>query len=251
MAILRVDDFSATADVLGMVKQIRYSKADQMLCIEATSADEAVAILGQLSIGKVTGLTAETTPAGEQELVATAFETTEAAQPAAPAPEPQPAPKAKAPAPQPAPPAEAAPPAKEEPKPAKAEKAAAPTEKRPAKRKPRKQRKLADDIASTPEPAAEPAPAPEPAPTPAPVEKSADPAPAPSNGAGSNGISEDLRQAKKMRDVISIIFDEGGKDVDSILSRCREIQPHIPVLARVRNLDDRVRRAIEVMGIIE
>lgn len=71
--------------------------------------------------------------------------------------------------------------------------------------------------------------------------------PSGSNGNGGNGA---LMKANKLRDVLIYLLEHGNcQTADSLVSACKDLKDSVPVLQRVADLDDRVRRAAEVLGV--
>lgn len=292
MAILRVEEFTATADVLGLVKRVRYSKGDGELAIEATSADEAVSILAKLAVGRVEGLTAKATPEGEAVLVRTAFkeEAQQEVRQQAPPPPPPPTNVVDVPDEEPAPQAEAVEP--DEPdgvdddgdeEPAPQAKAQAPAKKRSRRKKPVEAPAKVEPAPQVEAPVPQPEPvaaapakatpatsvqadveamaAAEPQAAPAggngaqatsllpTAPEPAAPPPAPAAATGNGGMEPELLDAKKIRDVVNYWWEKGITKPDDIVARCLAVKDDVKVLARIRNVEERVRRAITVMGL--
>lgn len=259
MAILRVKSLVATAEIAGLVREVGYDGETKRLWVEALNADEAVELLknmGRASRQLTQGTTANETAvveqlAGQTDEPPVAKETPKpvAKEPPKPKMEPKPARKSapkKAAAPTPPPQEEASgdedldedlddmvgdddqgdddvQEAAAEPEP---EAKVAPK----ASRKPVKSATVQDDIEAKDEAPAEP-----------------EPTAAPSGG---NGISQELLGAKKLRDIVSILYDEGFKTPDAMVARCQEIAPKLPVIKRIKNLDERITRAMEVMDML-
>jgi hypothetical protein len=158
------------------------------------------------------------------------------------------------------------PPKAADPEPPKAETKATPKKAEPAKRRPG--RPKAGDIrgdmeaakdptatvgqaellakAAPPESEPEPIPAAKPASAPA---TALEPEPKATAPAGGNGVPEEVLAAKKLRDVVSYWYDSGVTDADEIVARCVAVKDKVEVLRRMRNVEDRVRRAIDVLGL--
>ena len=78
-----------------------------------------------------------------------------------------------------------------------------------------------------------------------------DPQPAEETAApAQDGLPPELVGAKQLRHIVSYFYDNGiATTVDAIVERCAEHQADVPVLARIKNLEDRVRRACSVLDI--
>jgi len=92
-----------------------------------------------------------------------------------------------------------------------------------------------------PQPAQE-APGPKPPADPVPVN-------APIAAKGVADIPLAVLNAPKLRDVLVYLSESGLKSADDLVKKCMEFQPHVACLTRIANLEDRVRRALEVMGL--
>jgi hypothetical protein len=255
MAMLRVTGFQATAEIRGTVKNVGYDGAIRRLWIDALDADEAVVLIAAL--GGAPGHVVGAMPQGEQEVVMAAAAPAAAARAMAVLHTGEP--KVETVVVPAAVPASATPPAPAE-QPSAAEVKSA--RKPPARRRgagtaatvqddvgamAKSEPEPADDFSLSASPVVEqPAPPPvhsDPAPAPAPAP--AVPVAAPSTG----GVPRELTEAKKIRDVVAYFYDSGIRDPEEIVRRCLEVKDDIQVLARIRNADERVRRAITVMGL--
>jgi outer membrane biosynthesis protein TonB len=236
MAILRVKSLVATAEIAGLVREVGYDCETKRLWVEALNADEAMELLKQM--GRASKQLTQGTTANETAVVEGLAGQTE---------DP--------------------PPAKE---PAKTETKAKPVRKSEPKKEPAKKRSAPKKAAEEPEPPAAEEPAPEPEakaeakPARKPVKSATvqddieakeeapeEPEPSPKAETSSgNGISQELLGAKKLRDIVSILYDEGFKTPEDMVARCQEIAPKLPVIKRIKNLDERITRAMEVMDML-
>jgi hypothetical protein len=74
-------------------------------------------------------------------------------------------------------------------------------------------------------------------------------APTPGNG-GSEGLVAALADAAKLRDVVVYLHEKHGcKSARDVLALCTSLRERVPVLARITNLDERVLRTAELLGI--
>lgn len=70
--------------------------------------------------------------------------------------------------------------------------------------------------------------------------------------AAANGsIVESLAGAKKLRDIVGILFDAGYTEVPQIVKACEAHQEQLPLLRRMTNLPERIERVAERLGIGE
>ena len=63
-------------------------------------------------------------------------------------------------------------------------------------------------------------------------------------------IIAELSKASKLREVLTKLVELGYSDLDKIISVCMKVQADVPVLAKVQNLEDRIRRSAEVLGLV-
>lgn len=83
------------------------------------------------------------------------------------------------------------------------------------------------------------------------VPAKADP-PVATNGHSANGSSEvpeELLKAAKLRDVLVYLLEHGCLTSDDLVQRCKSVKDHVPVLQRITDLDDRVKRAAAALGV--
>jgi outer membrane biosynthesis protein TonB len=236
MAILRIKAVKATAEVAGLVRDVGYDDETKRLWIEALNADEAMELLKHL--GRATKqLTMGATPNEEAvvEKLTTqgsdeGAKTTTGDEPVEP-PQTTVAKKRRSRKKKAEPETEAA----------GSETKAEPAKKAKAPRAPVKSATVQDDIEGdeTPEPVEATT-----------TESASDDVP--DNGAGGNGaeVSSELLGAKKLRDIVSILYDEGFKTQEAMVEKCVAVAPKLPVLKRVKNLEERVTRAMDVMGML-
>lgn len=72
----------------------------------------------------------------------------------------------------------------------------------------------------------------------------------PANGSGVVAIADALLKAPKLRDVLTYLLEYGNcKTVEDLLAACRGLKSQIPMLDRIPDLDDRVRRAAVAFGV--
>lgn len=62
-------------------------------------------------------------------------------------------------------------------------------------------------------------------------------------------IPEAVLKTDKLRDVLLWAYDSGATSTEAIIQKCKELTPKIPLLGRVSNLEDRVKRAVTVLGL--
>lgn len=279
MTIQTITTFEGTAEVGANVRPFRYDSAARELTIGDLDADQAVLLLRAIGRGEST--VAPGIGTGQDEVVVAAAAKAAADRAGAPAAssservkvggpdhgKPASSSDAKAagrteakpadpPAEKPAdPPAETKAPAKPAaPAPAPAE-TKAPAKKRGSSKAPAKGANVRDDMSVAADPEATEAPPVETAPektaakapeTPQDAPKAAPPT---EGSSGGNGLPEELVGAKKLRDVVSYFFDSGITDPEEIVARCVEVKDGVKVLARIKNVEDRVRRALDVLGL--
>jgi hypothetical protein len=68
-----------------------------------------------------------------------------------------------------------------------------------------------------------------------------------SSSRSSVDVPDELKAAKKLKDVLNWIIDQGISDKEEIKAKCAELRPHVPVLQRISDIDSRVERTLEVM----
>ena len=64
---------------------------------------------------------------------------------------------------------------------------------------------------------------------------------------GAGDVPEELVAAKSVRAVLEHLMESGITDVEELKSECRRIQAHVPVLARIEDLNGRIDRTVAVM----
>lgn len=82
-----------------------------------------------------------------------------------------------------------------------------------------------------------------PEPAPAAPEPEAPRAAPPADGA----VPSELLSARKLRDVLAYFIEQGTTDEDGLVSECERMKGQVPVLGRIANLNERVKRTLEVM----
>lgn len=114
--------------------------------------------------------------------------------------------------------------------------------------------------APTPEPTAqadEPQAAAEPTPAPAPEKKAKSKTTAVMVEPGAEGINipavqhlpESVKNASSMREILTYFADNGVTDVDTMIKACTAVRGQVAILQKVPDVDSRVRRAAEVLGL--
>lgn len=239
MAIQRVTSFTATADINGLIREVGYDADEKRVWIGAMDADEAVELLR--AMGKGAHAMAEGMPENEQVIIAAA---------AAPAASERAGCKDVPPA---EPPLQVKSPrkaTKAEPEKAEPEKKTAPAKKRGTSKP-----NIKDDVEDPVEAHAPPdeLPASDPDQGALALDGESGEEASGDNGVpGGNGMSDDLKNARKLRDVVGAIYDEGHTTKAAIIARAREIQNDHPVLSRIKaTLEERVEKAMGVLGITE
>lgn len=104
------------------------------------------------------------------------------------------------------------------------------------------------------EPAADPEPEPEkPKPEPKKTESKKNGAAEKPASTGAAALSVDLPDAIKntssMRDLLTYLADNGCKDIETMVATCISLKATVPILGKVPDVDTRVRRATEVLGL--
>lgn len=59
---------------------------------------------------------------------------------------------------------------------------------------------------------------------------------------------EILKTASTLRAVLEHLFEHGATDADALVETCVSLKDQVPVLGRVANLPERIKRALAVMG---
>jgi len=57
-----------------------------------------------------------------------------------------------------------------------------------------------------------------------------------------------LQNARRLREVVQHILDQGFEDQDEIVAVCEEIKDEVPLLQRVQNIPDRVGKAYNMLS---
>lgn len=250
MTIQRIDSFTGTAEVGSTVRPFRFDGESRELTIGELDADQAVMLLR--AIGRGNGTVAEGIALGHDEVVMAAAAKAASDRAEAPAASSERVKVGGADHGKPAA-AKAAPKAPEKDEPEAEAKAPA---KAPAKKRgSSKPANVRDDMNVAADPEATEAP---------PVEAAAEkPAAKGAKGAqdapkakpkaeapaDDGELPEELSGAKKLRDVVSYFYDSGITDPEEIVARCVAVKDGVKVLARIKNVEDRVRRALDVLGL--
>lgn len=61
------------------------------------------------------------------------------------------------------------------------------------------------------------------------------------------GVPEKIMTATRLRAVLGYMLDHGFETEEDIIQECKRIQFEVPVMARVVNLEERIRRTLQVM----
>ncbi len=212
MTVFNLKGFEAEAEVLGQLREVRYSGGG--LTIREVDLETAKAIVDKLSTGlEVVGLDGETQVHGYA---------AEEGPPQLQAPPPPP------------------------PAPAKVEKKAMAKKAEPAKKKQAAAKAKAKPAAKEEPRKVGPAPvaqetAPEPEPEPAPEDNVV---PLRDDG-DSDDLVAQLAKKGKLIDVVAALKDAGFDDADKLIAKCEEIKDKVPVLKRIPSIPDRVKRVWE------
>ncbi len=121
------------------------------------------------------------------------------------------------------------------------------TAKPKAETKPAETKAAADPVPenTTPEPAKE-EPAKEAAPKPAP-KKAAKEEPAPAGNAPE--LPDNIKNTNSMRDLLTYLAEHGVDSADAMVATCTVLKKDVPILSKVPNVDERVRRALDVLAL--
>lgn len=114
-------------------------------------------------------------------------------------------------------------------------------EKSKAERKPKAEPEVAAPAVEVPQ--ADPPKATAIEPTPSPVTKTESPTP--------GDLPEEIRKAVRIRDVLSHFVRQGARTFEEAWPKLREVQSQIPALANNSSLEERARRAWEVMDLAD
>lgn len=60
-------------------------------------------------------------------------------------------------------------------------------------------------------------------------------------------VDPKLISAKKLKDVLAVLMDQGITDVEDLKAECARLKEVVPVLSRIAELDARIDRTLEVM----
>lgn len=62
-----------------------------------------------------------------------------------------------------------------------------------------------------------------------------------------SGLPDNVRNTTSMRDLLTYLAEHGVDSMDAMVATCVTIQKEVPILAKVPKVDERVRRACEVL----
>lgn len=79
---------------------------------------------------------------------------------------------------------------------------------------------------------------------PAPAEKAA-----PVDVGGQPGLPDHIRGTNSMRDLLTYLVEHGADSADAVVASCVALKKEVPILTKVPNVEDRVRRALEVLDL--
>jgi hypothetical protein len=68
---------------------------------------------------------------------------------------------------------------------------------------------------------------------------------------GDSDLPDNVRNATRIRDVISYFVKRGAKTFEEVLPELKRAQPHVPTLSSVSDLEGRAKRAWEVMDLAD
>ncbi len=113
--------------------------------------------------------------------------------------------------------------------------------------------------AKKPEPAADDAPvqgkgedaAAEAKPEPKPAEKKATTKAKPEPAAEGNApeLPDNIKNTNSMRDLLTYLSEHGVDSVDAMVAACVVLKKDVPILSKVPNVEERVRRALDVLAL--
>lgn len=123
------------------------------------------------------------------------------------------------------------------------------TAKPKAETKPAETKAAADPVPenATPEPAKE-EPVKEAAPKPA-AKKAAKEEPAPAPAGNAPELPENIKNTNSMRDLLTYLAEHGVDSADAMVATCTVLKKDVPILSKVPNVDERVRRALDVLAL--
>jgi hypothetical protein len=99
------------------------------------------------------------------------------------------------------------------------------------------------------EPKAEAAPEPKPAKEePKAVTKAAKAKPEEPTDAGPE-LPDNIKNTNSMRDLLTYLADHGVDSADAMVATCTVLKKDVPILSKVPNVDERVRRALDVLNL--
>lgn len=75
-----------------------------------------------------------------------------------------------------------------------------------------------------------------------------DPVPAAAGAsAAATNLPDNVRNTTSMRDLLTYLSEHGVDSIDAMVATCQVLQKDVPILSKVPKLDERVRRACEVI----
>ena len=89
------------------------------------------------------------------------------------------------------------------------------------------------------------------APTPllTPAEIASAPAPHASVEAPAGGVTDTLRGATKLAEVVAYLVEQQGiRELDALVAECQRLAPEVPLLGKIANLPGRIERTLSVLG---
>lgn len=64
---------------------------------------------------------------------------------------------------------------------------------------------------------------------------------------GDHDLIDQLSSLTRFRDILQTLIDIGYETVDELKEKCHELQSSVPVLKKIKNLDERVERASAIL----
>ena len=62
-------------------------------------------------------------------------------------------------------------------------------------------------------------------------------------------LPDEVKNTSSMRDLLNYLAEHGVKDADTMVATCTAMKASVPILSKVPDVDARVRRAVEVLGL--
>jgi hypothetical protein len=90
------------------------------------------------------------------------------------------------------------------------------------------------------------------APTPllTPAEIASAPAPHAAVEAPAGGVTDTLRGATKLAEVVAYLVEQQGiRELDALVAECQRLAPEVPLLGKIANLPTRIERTLSVLGL--